>query len=72
MRTIFLIYDPDAIEDSKNQGYKLSSYFKEVFIGFTDKNDPGDMDFEELSDIIDNAEPPLSFIINKVQKKKLI
>jgi len=69
--TIILIYDPDAVEDSKTEGYRLKQVFKKVLIGFTSENDPGDVDLEELNYIIDTAEPPLNFKINKIQKKKL-
>lgn len=68
---VILIYDPDAMEDAKGEGDRLGQVFKNTLIGFTRDNDPGDMDIEELCYIIDTAEPPLNFRVNKIQKKSL-
>ena len=70
--TVILIYDPDAMEDSKDVGDRLSQVFRNTLVGFTKDNDPGDMDLDELNSVIDNAESPLNFRVNKVQKKKLL
>lgn len=71
IETILLIYDPDALEDSKGEGWRLQQHYKNVLIGYTRENDPGDMDLLELNYIIDSAEPPLRFKMNKVQKRQL-
>ncbi len=69
---VYVLYDPDAVKDSKSVGEKLGDTFLEVLIGFTKSNDPGDMDFVELMNVLDKAESPMNFRINKIQKKKLI
>ncbi len=66
---ILLLYDPDAVEESKRYAFQLSQYFTKVKIGFTKDKDPGDLTYEELDRILDNLEEPLVFSMNKVQKK---
>jgi len=71
IKTVILIYDPDAMEDSKEISYNLSKAFRNVLVGYTTDNDPGDMNLDELNRIIDNAESPLNFKLNKLQKREL-
>ena len=66
---VVLLYDPDAVEESKKYAFELSKYFTKVKVGFTDKKDPGDLNYDELEHILDNLEDPLGYSINKVQKK---
>lgn len=67
---VILMYDPDAIEDSKRYALELDKMF-DVRVAFCRDRDPGDMSFEEISEAISNSETPHNFNLNKVQKKKL-
>lgn len=67
---VILLYDPDAVKDSKKYATTLSKYF-EVEVGFTKDKDPGDMDYEELTYILNNCEDPLNFGLSKIQKRSL-
>ena len=66
---VVLLYDPDAVEESKRYAFQLSQYFQNVKIGFTKEKDPGDLSYDEFEEILDNLEEPLGFSLNKVQKK---
>lgn len=68
---IILLYDPDAVNDSKKYSFELTKRFDKVHVGFTSKCDPGDLSLPELSLILESLESPLNFSINKVQKKSL-
>lgn len=72
IKSVILLYDPDAVEESKRYSEQLTLYFK-VLVGYI-KNldkDPGDLNLEELENVLNNLESPLNFRINKLQKKKL-
>jgi len=67
-----LLYDSDAIEESKKYGAELSKYFN-VEIGFVPKDkDPGDLNSEELFNVMNSLENPISFSLSKVKKINLI
>lgn len=68
---IVLIYDNDAVNEAKRYGEELNKYFN-VEIGFCKKTDPGDMEFDELMEVLDNTTNPIDFKVSKVLKKKLI
>lgn len=73
VKDIILLYDPDAVEQSKQYSLELNKYFN-VLVGYI-KNpdeDPGDLTLEELEYVLTNLESPLSFRMNKLQKRSLI
>lgn len=73
IKSLILMYDPsDAINQSKQYGFELDMYF-DVNIGhIKDINkDPGDINLEEMEDVLNNLEKPLIYNINKLQKKSL-
>lgn len=71
VKNILLIYDPDAVNESKRYAVDLYKYF-DVKVGFTTgSKDPGDININELNEIIIKSENPLLFKINKVQKQIL-
>lgn len=71
INSVILLYDPDAINDSKEYGSKLEAEFKSTKIGFLKDKDPGDLSLEEMLDVLDNLESPINFSTGKVQKKNL-
>ena len=70
IKNIIIIYDNDAIFESKKFSFELSKYFN-VQVGFCKSKDPGDVNFEELVEIINSTEDPMVFSFDKVGKKKL-
>lgn len=69
---VTLLFDPDAVKESKNYSLELEKYF-EVKVGFI-KNinkDPGNLTLEELEGVFNNLESPIIFNLNKLQKRKL-
>ena len=69
VKTVNLLYDPDAVDESKQYAFKLKEEFEDVRIGFLKEKDPGDLNLDELNEILQSAEKPMSFSINKVQRK---
>lgn len=70
IKNIVLLYDPDAIEESKKYSFLLSNYFN-VKVGFLENSDPGDLTIDGLYTVLDNLENPLSFSVTKIRKQNL-
>lgn len=72
IKSLILIYDPDAVGQSKQYGIELEKYF-DVNVGHIRdiKKDPGDLTLEEMEYVLNNLEKPLIYNINKLQKKSL-
>ncbi len=65
INNIILMYDPDALIQSKDYGVKLSRYFNTQIALIKDKNiDPGNMDLKYLNKTLSNLETPFSFYTN--------
>lgn len=71
IKNIIIIYDNDAVPESKKYAFELSKYFN-VNVGFCKAKDPGDVTFDDLIEIINTTEDPISFNFGKVAKKKLV
>ena len=68
---VILLYDPDAMKESKEYSSKLNDYF-EVDIGYISiDKDPGEMEQEELLEVLNNTENIVSFYF-KLEKRKLL
>lgn len=72
IKMIILLFDTDAINQSKTYSIELEKYF-EVAVGFIKnyEKDPGDLNIVELESVLSNLESPLNYSINKLQKKSL-
>lgn len=68
INNIIFLYDKDAIHESKKYSLELQKYFN-VKVGYCIKKDPADLEFDELSEILNNIQDPVNFNINKVHKK---
>lgn len=64
---VILIQDPDAVDHSKNLGFRLEKHFKKVLIGFSGEKDLGDSSESEILSIMDNLKTPISFSNDIVQ-----
>lgn len=72
IENIILIFDNDAINDSKRYGADLEYNFS-TLIGFLkDERDPGDLSEEEIWDVMSNLMSPVEFSNSKIKKIKLI
>lgn len=49
----------------------LQASFNQVFVGITNENDPGDMDFKEISEILNNLRTPDQFYSSTLTIKNL-
>jgi DNA primase len=68
---IVVLYDPDAVDASKQYSYQLKLWFNNVKVGYIHSNDPGDVDRKELLEVLKNAETPGTFDVMRVQKFNL-
>ena len=66
-----LLYDPDAVNDSKKFSFFLETKVKTVLVGYHSDKDPGDLDVEEFITVLDTLESPQEFRRNKLQKREL-
>ena len=67
--TVILLYDPDAIKETKDYSHQLSYYFTTVLVSYHPTKDPGELNTEEFLDILDNSYTPTNFYLNKLEKK---
>lgn len=70
IRNIILLYDPDAIAESKKYSLKLMECFN-VEVGALIDSDPGDLKMKELLEVLDNLQDPLDFYTTQLDKKEL-
>lgn len=70
IKNIVVLYDPDAVEASKQHSVRLKRRFN-VLVGFLKEKDPGDLDLEEFQDVMEALEDPINFSVNKLQKRNL-
>lgn len=68
IKNIIFLYDKDAIHESKKYAIQLLKFFN-VKVAYCTKKDPGDLVFDQLSEILNKVEDPINFSINKVHKK---
>lgn len=73
VKNVILLYDPDAVQQSKIYAVELERYFN-TFVGYIKdpEKDPGDLTLEELEYILTNLDSPTGFRMNKLQKKTLL
>jgi transcription elongation factor Elf1 len=70
VKNLIFFYDPDALEQSKQYSLEAEKYFN-VKVGYLKDKDPGDLNEEELYNILENLQSPFQFNISKVQRKEL-
>lgn len=68
---IIVMYDPDAVDASKQYSYQLELWFSRVKVGYLHYKDPGDLSHQELIDVMNNLQSPAQFDTTRVQKFKL-
>lgn len=71
VKNIVFLYDPDAVDASKQYSIKVRRKFDKVLVGFLKDKDPGDLNIDEFSEVMDNLEDPINFSVNRVQKRNL-
>lgn len=78
VKKVILFYDSDAINASKKTVYKLIEEFEDVKIAFCqfkdeegNYKDAGDLNKEELFQILNNLQNPFEFFESKIEKKQL-
>ena len=71
IKRLIMIYDPDAVNYTKQYAMEAVSWGFKVSVGFTSDKDCGEMNEDELYAVLDNLEDPINFTISKVQKKVL-
>jgi 5S rRNA maturation endonuclease (ribonuclease M5) len=72
IKEIVLLYDPDAVEDIKFYAEKLDMHFS-TKIGYIEEVDldPGTLNSEQLSEVMENLQSVVDFSLNKLQKREL-
>ena len=71
IRNVVLMYDPDAINESKTYSHTIESWDISVKVGYLSDKDPGDLNCQELQDVLSKAQTPNQFAVDKVQKRTL-
>jgi len=71
VRKVTLMYDPDAIEESKRYGHVLELWQMDVKVGYLSDKDPGELNREQIHQVLLDSKTPNQFSIDKVQKRKL-
>jgi len=71
VKSVILLYDRDAIKESKNYSVELQKYFN-VKVALSTAKDPGDMTLEQLLQTLDKLYEPEEFFYETINKKKLI
>lgn len=75
IQKVFLLYDDDAVNESKKYATLLMKSFKIVKVCFIHPDwgkDAGDFDYEELMGILIASQDVINFSMSKIQKRKLI
>jgi hypothetical protein len=67
VKTLYLMYDSDAVIDIKKYGSKLNQYFNVLGCFSTVAKDPGNMNKGEILDTLNSAQPISSYIYGRVQ-----
>lgn len=71
IRKVILLFDPDAVKESK-QYVELLTLFFEVEVGhILDDKDPGDLNQEEMLKVMDELKDPLEYKLNVISKNTL-
>lgn len=69
VKTIILMYDEDALRESKENSIRLSKFFDVKVCRIKDKDiDPGNMTLDYLQKTLDGMEDPLNFYLNNLDK----
>lgn len=69
VKTIILMYDEDALRESKENSIRLSKFFNVKVCRIKDKEvDPGNMTFDYLERTLSEMEDPLNFYLNNLEK----
>lgn len=68
---VIILFDDDAIKKVFGFVAILQSEFNQVFVGVTNENDPGDMEINELSEILNNVRTPDEFYSGAITIKNL-
>jgi DNA primase len=71
IKDVIILYDPDAINASKQHSIDLLDSFRDVKVGYLKDKDPGELNYEEIKEVFGNLENPINFTISKIQKNKL-
>jgi len=71
IENIILLFDPDAINESKEYAIELYKYFNVEVGWLKGSKDPGDLNLDEILDVLENLENPVTFSKSKLQKKVL-
>lgn len=68
VKNIILMYDEDALQASKDSAMVLNKHFNVYVARITDKGvDPGSMDGDYLTRILDNMQDPINFYTNNIK-----
>lgn len=68
---LIFLYDPDAVESSKQHSMRVKRKFRKVSVGFLKDQDPGDLSLQNFKNVLQQLEDPINFSINRVQKRIL-
>ena len=66
------MYDPDAINESKKYSMDIQLWDINVKVGYLPDKDPGELNYQELIQILSQTQSPNQFSNSKIQKRKLV
>jgi 5S rRNA maturation endonuclease (ribonuclease M5) len=67
VENIILMYDPDAIEEIEKFSMNYLNKFKNIQCARLKDRDPGDMDREEIEEVMSNLRSPIEFYFNNIK-----
>lgn len=70
IKDVILLYDPDVIDQVKKVALELEDKFQSIQIGFSETgHDPGEMELDELEQVLSRLYSVEEFLVRKLQKK---
>jgi len=72
VENVILLYDFDAIKQSKFCSMELDNFFNTKVGTIHGDKDPGDLNLDELTKILNSLQSPISFFSSKISKSSLI
>lgn len=70
IESIIILYDPDAVNYAKKDSFEIAKIFH-TFVGKLEDKDPGDINYEELNNVLNNLKTPINFKTDVLVKRQL-
>lgn len=72
IKNLIVLYEADVVDKIRDNVSYVSLFFESLLIGYVDENDPGDMNHNELTEILLNLTPYSQFFETKVKIRNFL